>query len=415
MKKSKKIRESASKAAAAVAASNAIALGKVSTTTENLLKQSPTGDSPTKDDRPLSSPYISPAYTLSIGSKGTKYTVLEESLYQCSEWASICKSNPEDRTIRLPEFEDDIGHTLVHYLYTSTYQTLKEPRVSSRVERAIEHDRSVFVYCAARKYGLGGLEVLAKNNIEKFDNDISIFDFLDTAQEVYPKLPDDEIWFPKYFENKVKAAFKADETLFKEKAFYDRIGQVAAFDKAVVKSIIGAYDRKTAEIISRTETASAAVTSGKAASEQAQADPYDEITYDAEPFGIASEEIVCEETACEEKACEATACEPYEKPPTNPHFWGLYPTRSHKEPTLEVEPEPVFETEAHYTPTSEPASEPKAEKNGVCMRLLDEETLRDRMKEMSERYTSTAAFSVTKGLTRAEMRSSKGSWRYGRV
>ena len=36
--------------------------------------------------------------------------------------------------IELPELDDDIGHTLVHYLYTGAYQTLKLRRVTEDVE-----------------------------------------------------------------------------------------------------------------------------------------------------------------------------------------------------------------------------------------------------------------------------------------
>ncbi len=112
---------------------------------------------------------VTPAFTLSIGPSRIQYTVLQEFLRQCPELAHICRSNPWSRTIALPELDEDIGHTLVHYLYTGTYQTLKPRDVSGEVERITGYKRNVHLYCAARTYGPGGLELLVKGNIESFE------------------------------------------------------------------------------------------------------------------------------------------------------------------------------------------------------------------------------------------------------
>lgn len=50
-----------------------------------------------------------------------------------------------DPIIWLTEIDEDVGHTLVHYLYTGEYQTLRE----SEHRRHTEYKRSVLVYCAA--------------------------------------------------------------------------------------------------------------------------------------------------------------------------------------------------------------------------------------------------------------------------
>ena len=115
-----------------------------------------------------------------------------------------------DQTIWLSKLDQDIGYTLVHYLYTGAYQTLKQRNILGSAERTTEYRRSVLVYCAARSYRLDGLVTHAKRTIGRFDERLSI---LDIAREAYPKLLGDEIWFPDYLKMKIEAAFEVDETL----------------------------------------------------------------------------------------------------------------------------------------------------------------------------------------------------------
>lgn len=151
--------------------------------------------------------------------------------------------------------DEDIGHTLVHYLYTGTYQTLGLLRVSGDVKRRTEYQSNIRLYCVARTYGLDGLELIAKSNISNFKEKISILDLLDIAEEAYRKLSDDEVWLTDYLTKQIKAAFKADETLFTRQCFLDHIGNVKNLDKALVKSIVEIYVDKMASMASNEEIA----------------------------------------------------------------------------------------------------------------------------------------------------------------
>ncbi|KAI9752010.1 MAG: hypothetical protein M1835_001139, partial [Candelina submexicana] len=239
------------------------AVGKESTTSMNqgdIPYEPPTevtcfANTPTQEDnRPETSPYVTPAFTLLIGPSRIQYTVLQEFLRQCPEWAHICRSNPWSRTIVLPAMNEDIGHTLVHYLYTGTYQTLKPRDVSGEVERITEYKRNVQLYCAAKTYGLGGLELLVKGNIENFEETISIFNLLDIAEEAYEKLSDDEVWFTDHLAKELKVAFNTDETLFSRQCFLDRFGKVKNFDKALVKSLVEIYTDQIASMANKEES-----------------------------------------------------------------------------------------------------------------------------------------------------------------
>jgi hypothetical protein len=145
------------------------------------------------------------------------------------------------RTIELPQVDEDIGHTLVHYLYTGTYQTLKSQGVSCPLT---EYRRGILVYCVARLYELNGLADHAIRIIGLFDKMLSIFQVLDIASNVYPKLLEDETWLPDYLKTKIGAAFKADETIFSQERFLNHIGEATAFTKALVKIMVGIYTEK---------------------------------------------------------------------------------------------------------------------------------------------------------------------------
>jgi hypothetical protein len=139
--------------------------------------------------------------------------------------------------------DEDLGHTLVHYLYTGTYQTLKLQDASGdrMSKRIIEYKRNVQLYWVARTYSLCNLELLTKINIENLGEEIPIFDILDVSEEAYRKFSSDETWYTEYLKRVIKKAFEADKTLFIQQRFLAHIGRVGEFDKALVRIILEIY------------------------------------------------------------------------------------------------------------------------------------------------------------------------------
>jgi hypothetical protein len=148
------------------------------------------------------------------------------------------------RTIELPEVDEDIGHTLVHYLLTGAYQTLQPQDDLDTPNSTTEYQRSILVYCTARRYGLDTLTDHARRNMGLFDKRLTIFEILDIARDMYSKFTEDEIWFPNYLKTKVEAAYEADETVFTQERFLDYIGEATVFNKALVKIMVRIYTDK---------------------------------------------------------------------------------------------------------------------------------------------------------------------------
>ena len=163
--------------------------------------------------------------------------------------AEKCKSKPWGNKIELRDVDRDIGHSLVHYLYTGNYQTTKPQTISeagpsgARTPTEIgnefeahnlrEYRRSVRLYCVARTYGLDKLKHLSMHHIEIPQDGISIWDVLDIAEEAYGKLPDDEVWFTEYLRRKLEDKLRADKFLLKRPEFLGRIGKVKIFDQSL--------------------------------------------------------------------------------------------------------------------------------------------------------------------------------------
>lgn len=153
--------------------------------------------------------------------------------------------------------DEDIGHSLVHYLYTGEYQTLKsvdasketssdttgqETRsyVSGRVS-ILEYKRSVRLYCIARTYGLERLVMWSKAHMKLLDGSVSIWDILEIAEEAYSKLPHNELWFAEYLKGTMQAALHVDKTLPTRNEFLSRIGRVKRFDQALMRIVAEIY------------------------------------------------------------------------------------------------------------------------------------------------------------------------------
>lgn len=147
------------------------------------------------------------------------------------------KLNPHnlDAPIDLREVDEDIGHTLIHYLFTGQYQTLALDPDDVRI--VTEFKRSVLAYCAARLCGIERLEELTKAKVEELSKGLSIFDIQKVAEEVSPKLPRKGDWFSTQINKWIKAALMADDILPTEGRLIEVIGRCTIFDKAVVKGL----------------------------------------------------------------------------------------------------------------------------------------------------------------------------------
>lgn len=153
------------------------------------------------------------------------------------------EKNNQFPTIWLSDVDEDVGHTLMHYLYTGHYQTLKLPSVWGVPKRTIEYTRSVLVYRTALNYGLKPLEDLAKRYMEIFDQHIHVFDIIRLARKHFPNVVDNK-WYFDYLTERILAAFDANEEVFHSEQYFEGFGEAPEFDTFLGKTIALAYSRK---------------------------------------------------------------------------------------------------------------------------------------------------------------------------
>ncbi|PWY80100.1 hypothetical protein BO83DRAFT_203406 [Aspergillus eucalypticola CBS 122712] len=201
-------------------------------------------------EQPELSPYETRLVIVLLGPSERKFSIPEYYLKQSPVFADILSTYPNFITrttpcIALPDIDDDITHTIVHYLHTGTYQTLRHSGDWTKTE----YRRSVLAYAAASKYELSGLLTLSKKYMQKLDKDLSIFDVLSVARKAITKIPDWDQWFfSVYVRSRLAAAFDEDEDLFESPRFQYLLGAEPGFVTCLVQAMVAIYEAKLSEL-----------------------------------------------------------------------------------------------------------------------------------------------------------------------
>lgn len=169
---------------------------------------------------------------MEIGAKA--YTILKSHI----EKYPLLSHGSVTSQVRLPEVAEDIGHTLVHFLYTGTYETINSPldATVSLVER--EYERSVMVYHASRVYEILDLEILARKYIEYFGEAISISGIQHSTKMIFSNLPEDEVWLPDYLKGVLQQSFASNNSRFDFDHMPGVFDDHDSFNSALMRSVI---------------------------------------------------------------------------------------------------------------------------------------------------------------------------------
>ncbi|CAI7648443.1 unnamed protein product [Penicillium glandicola] len=260
----------------------------------------------------------------------------------------------------MPNVNEDVGHTVLHFLYTGGYETVSSPLNEGVSDLAREYKRSVLVYYASRTWGLTDLEILAKQKMEHLDEDLPILEILRVVRDVFSSLPADETWLPSYIRGNLQRLPKPEVAGLDLHAFYNILGQDHQFDNAVMKMILEMLSISLCSMKDR----HAKILNGIISEESPLRGPSPEdpepVPEELEPEPIF-EEAVPEpafEEAVPEPAFEEAVLEPvFEEVVPEPVFEEVVP-----EPVFEeVVPEPVFEEAVPEPVVESPEPEPELE------------------------------------------------------
>ncbi|KAJ5979650.1 hypothetical protein N7481_006948 [Penicillium waksmanii] len=138
----------------------------------------------------------------------------------------------------MSDVDEDVGHTVVHFLYTGGYETVSSPLDEGTLDLAREYKRSVLVYQASRTWGLTDLEILAQQKMQQLDKELPVLELLRVMRDIFSSLPVGETWVPGYIQANLQRSLKPNDPGLGLREFYDIIGQDHQFDNAVMKMII---------------------------------------------------------------------------------------------------------------------------------------------------------------------------------
>lgn len=182
------------------------------------------------DSRPETSPYASPTCTVPFASP----LALPKDILLRSPRLHAAY---EDNLPELPEISDDVGHVLVHYLHTGTYETLK-PKAADDLPRQIaELKTSIQAYAAAKHYDLPDLMKLAEAKIERYGEGLPLPSLLEVARDAHPNLCDNDDWFLNFLRAKIRPHLK-DAKALRESDLLDQISNILSPNRVLLRTVL---------------------------------------------------------------------------------------------------------------------------------------------------------------------------------
>ncbi|KAL5335730.1 hypothetical protein BJX70DRAFT_401285 [Aspergillus crustosus] len=200
----------------------------------------------TEYNQPDSSPYQCETATIFIGPSSNRYTIPANIINQVPALQlRRSQSTSGPITVMLPEVDEDIGHTLIHYLHTGDYETLRQSSGTDVPRRTTEYRRSLLAYQASWSCSLTGLAEHAKKYMGIFDKEIPISDVVALGREVFPRVYGDP-WYSEYLTEKVLASFEADNAILEHEEFFKGFVGFwgARFEIFLAKVMVKAYTRR---------------------------------------------------------------------------------------------------------------------------------------------------------------------------
>lgn len=177
-------------------------------------------------------PYELPIVTVTVGRK--KYGVPGYFLRKYPQF----NHQSWDTSVLLSDVHEDVGHTLVHFLYSGCYETIDSPPDEEQSEIAREYRKAVLAYQASRTYKLSGLETLAKGYIEYFGAAMTTLDILQITRNTFAKLPEDETWLINHVKLCLQQLLASEQSKSDLDALYEVFGQEHSFESVMTKMML---------------------------------------------------------------------------------------------------------------------------------------------------------------------------------
>ncbi|KAI1024411.1 hypothetical protein LB503_007210 [Fusarium chuoi] len=145
------------------------------------------------DTRPTSSPYASGTCAVYFGCKGPLHisrSLLPENLMDAAQFRDNDDSAYPLCELWLDEITPDVGHVIIHYLVTGTYQCLQSEEKDREEKISAELATAIRVYVAADKLSLTELREMTRDEIVRLGDQLTLTPLINVMEKA--ALPFDE-------------------------------------------------------------------------------------------------------------------------------------------------------------------------------------------------------------------------------
>ena len=130
-----------------------------------------------------------------------------------------------------------MGHVLVHYLHTGTYESLRPKPTDTMSKQICELKTSIQAYAAARAYDLPELMRLAEARIDKYGEGLPLPALLEVARDAYPTLTEGDNWFLDYLRSRIRPHLKDAKSLLGSNLL-DQISGILSPHKVLLRTVL---------------------------------------------------------------------------------------------------------------------------------------------------------------------------------
>ncbi|KHJ30564.1 hypothetical protein EV44_g5776 [Erysiphe necator] len=195
------------------------------------------------------SPYTGPMITFMFGSNRKAYYIPKDFL-QNSDWINQCNYN---NNILVPELSENVGHAIIHYMYTREYQVLKKYYAGILMSDDREDFRmALSILFASETYHLPGLNELAKSEIMRLKTAFPIPTILQAVDEVFrasnfAMASVSKKWIKNYLKSLMREEFQRDESAFENDILFNPLLDIDLI-KTVASCLTNIYRDKIQEL-----------------------------------------------------------------------------------------------------------------------------------------------------------------------
>jgi len=167
-------------------------------------------------------PYTGPMITFMFGNTRKAYYIPKDFL-QNSDWINQCHYN---HNVVVPQISEDVGHVIIHYMYTGEYQVLKKYYAGILMSDNKEEFRmALTVLFASETYHLSGLNELAKSEVTRLREDFPISIMLQAIDDIFRASSFalaivSKKWVKNYLTSQIREEFKKNESAFEDSSMF---------------------------------------------------------------------------------------------------------------------------------------------------------------------------------------------------